>query len=63
VIEKAKKNTMKYDTPYGEIKLEMEGKEIEFKKDGPILLKISYLIKIENVKEYINELQISMVEV
>lgn len=60
-IEKEKKNLSKYNTPYGVIDIEIEGKEIVI-TEGPILLKLSYYIKVGNTKEYINEVQISIAE-
>ena len=49
--------TSKVTTPYGDIPLDVEGKDINFCKT-PFKFDVRYLIKIGNTKEYINELQI-----
>lgn len=56
-IEKNVRNVMKYQTPYGTIDIEVEGKEIEI-YEKPLVVKLSYFIKVGNAKEYKNELQI-----
>lgn len=60
-IEEKVRNVTEYHTPYGMIELQIEGKEVEI-SDKPIILKLSYFIKVGNAKEYMNELQIVVVE-
>ncbi|MBQ9314577.1 MAG: DUF1934 domain-containing protein [Clostridia bacterium] len=57
VIEKEKRNSTEYVTPYGNIAVEVEGKEIKI-SEGPIMMELSYIIKVGNAKDYLNKLQI-----
>jgi len=57
IIEKEKKNIGEYHTPYGIVEVELQGKEVRILEE-PVILKLSYWIKIGNAKEYVNELQI-----
>lgn len=61
VIEDQIRNCMKYETPYGTIDIETQGKEIQL-IEAPFILKLSYYIRVGNAKEYVNELQIVVVE-
>ena len=61
IIEKAINNSSKYETPYGVIDIEVEGKELELNVDSNHLL-VSYYIKIGNSEKYINELNIIIME-
>ena len=56
-IEGGKKNLTKMNTPYGAIELETLGDKIDFVRE-PFDFKMRYFIKFGNTEQYINELQI-----
>ena len=56
-IEVDNKNIAKMNTPYGVIDLEVIGEKISFNRN-PFCFEIRYAIKFGNTEQYINELQI-----
>lgn len=60
-IEIAKRNFSKMVTPYGQIDIEVEGKKLNWTQK-PFSLKTSYNIKLGNTSEYVNELEIVVVD-
>lgn len=60
-IEPNKTNLSKIQTPYGIIDLEIVGEYVKWERE-PFLLKVRYRLKMEQTQEYINELQLCIVE-
>ena len=60
-VESNKVNSSILKTPYGDIKLEITGEYIKWIKE-PFLFEIRYKIKMEQTKEYINELQLQIID-
>lgn len=60
-IEPNKTNLSKIQTPYGIIDLEIAGEYVKWERE-PFLLKVRYRLKMEQTQEYINELQLCIVE-
>ena len=56
-IEVGKKNSAKMNTPYGAIELETVGDKVDF-ENNPFRFEMRYFIKFGNAEQYVNELQI-----
>ena len=62
VIQVGKRNRATYSTPYGNISIEIIGKEIKYTENIQMNFKITYSIKLGELNEYVNELQLLITE-